>query len=134
VAVDGTAFANQIKSGVVNQSIPPWTPGAALWLGWEMTDSTGKAQALGIDNLNLSALDQKLAVLVNGSLRAGRTNVVLSWPTLSGLEYQIEYTTNLNLPDWQPLGSPLAGNGNTLIVTNSLSSSAQGFYRVKIMP
>jgi hypothetical protein len=134
VAVDGTASANLIKSGVVSQAIAPWAPGAALWLCCEMTDSTGKAQGLGIDNFIFSALDQKLAVLVTGSLRAGRTNFVLSWPALAGLEYQIEYTTNLNSRNWQPLGGPLSGNGNTLTVTNSLLSSAQGFYRVKIMP
>jgi hypothetical protein len=134
VAVDGTASSNQIKSGVVSQSIAPWTPGAALWLGWEMTDSTGKAQGVAIDNLTFSALGQKLAVLVSGALRGGRTNFVLSWPTLTGLEYQIEYRTNLTAGSWQPLGGPLSGDGNTLIITNSLLPSAQGFYRLKIMP
>jgi hypothetical protein len=55
VAVDGTAPANQIGLGVTNQVITNWPPGAALWLVWEMTDATGKAQGLAIDNLSFSA-------------------------------------------------------------------------------
>ena len=51
VAVDGTSPLNQTNLSVLNQAITNWPPGAALWLVWQMTDSTGKAQGLGIDNL-----------------------------------------------------------------------------------
>ena len=55
VPVDGTAPLNQTNLGVINLAITNWPPGAALWLVWEMADSTGKAQGLGIDNLSFSA-------------------------------------------------------------------------------
>lgn len=54
VAVDGTAPANQVNLSV-EQPIRAWTPGAALWLIWQMADPTGKAQGLAIDDLTFSA-------------------------------------------------------------------------------
>lgn len=134
VAVDGTTAANQIHCGVVGEPIAPWQPGAALWLGWEMIDSTGKAQGIGIDNLTFSALQQKLSVLLTASSQRSRTNLILSWPTMAGLQYQLEYATNLSSGSWQPLGPPFAGNGSALSITNTTLLSAQGFYRVKIFP
>jgi hypothetical protein len=54
-AVDGTSPANQVSLSLANQVITNWPPGAALWLIWDMTDPTGKAQGLAIDNLSFSA-------------------------------------------------------------------------------
>ena len=99
-----------------------------------MTNPTNKAQRLAIDNLAFSALQEKLSVLLTDSTQSGRTNIVLSWPTLSGLQYQIEFATNLNSANWQALGSPLSGNGNSLSVTNPLLPWVQAFYRLKIIP
>ncbi len=65
VAVDGTAALNQTNLGVLNQTITNWPPGAALWLVWQMTDSTGKAQGLGIDNLSFSATNSVAVTEVN---------------------------------------------------------------------
>ena len=135
VSVDGTASLNQTNLGVLNQVITNWPPGAALWLVWEMADSTGKAQGLAVDNLTFSALDQSLATLADLVPQAAGTNLVMSWAAPAGLHYQLEYTTNLNPPDWQPLSSPLAGNGTTLAVTNApFPSSRCGFYRLRISP
>ena len=45
-AVDGTSSFNQTNLSVLNQSITNWPPGTALWLVWQMTDSSGNAQGL----------------------------------------------------------------------------------------
>jgi hypothetical protein len=50
---------------VWNQAITNWPPGAALWLVWQMPDSTGKAQGLGIDNLSFSATNSVVVAEVN---------------------------------------------------------------------
>jgi len=55
LAVDGTSPLNQTNLSVLGQAITSWPPGAALWLIWEMADSSGKAQGLAIDNLRFSA-------------------------------------------------------------------------------
>jgi hypothetical protein len=135
VAVDGTALLNQTSLGVTNQVITNWAPGAALWLVWEMADSTGKSQGLGLDNLSFSASIWPAGML-SPSLTAqpAGTNLLLSWPTIAGLSYQVEYKTNLTAASWMPLGNPVPGTGAPLIFTNTPAASEQGYYRLKILP
>ncbi len=101
VAVDGTSPLNQTNLSVLNQTITNWPPGAALWLVWEMTDSTGKAQGLGIDDLSFSA-SIPLSVPVN--IQISGTNIFLNWPGVAGQTYQLEYKNNLTDPAWTPTG------------------------------
>ncbi|SPE51721.1 hypothetical protein SBV1_1420001 [Verrucomicrobia bacterium] len=135
VAVDGTASVNQTNLAVLNQAIGPWEPDAALWLVWEMASAAGKSQGLGIDNLSFSAsvwptgmASPTLGAQVSGS------NLVLSCPTLAGLQYQVQYKTNLSAAAWLPLGGAISGTGSPLTVTNTEVNSAQSFYRVVILP
>ena len=131
VAVNGTLPANQVNLAVTNLVITNWPAGAALWLVWEMPDSTGKAQGLGIDNLSFSATS--LQKLVSGAfaIHPAGTNFVLSWPAPAGPTYQIEFKANLTDANWTLLGNPITGNGGILSVTNP-PASPQGFYRVVI--
>jgi hypothetical protein len=133
-AADGTAAANQTKLFVFNQVIANWPPGAALWLIWEMEDSTGKAQGLAVDNFSFSAFDQSLSTQPTLVPQFDGTNLVLSWPAPAGLHYQLEWATDLNSPDWQPLGGPWLGNGTTLAVTNAAPNSTTSFYRLRLWP
>jgi hypothetical protein len=107
----------------------------ALWLMWQMTDSTGKAQGLAIDNLVFSASTLPagfVAPSVASAIQSG-TNFNLTCPTFTGLSYQLEYSSNLAGANWLPVGAPVAGTGNpatfNLTVTNS-----QLFFRVQILP
>jgi hyaluronate lyase len=61
----------------------------------------------------------------------GNTNVVISFPTQAGFNYQTQYKTNLTDAQWSALGSPIAGNNLMESVTNSISSH-NCFYRVQI--
>jgi hypothetical protein len=126
VAVDGTSPLNQTNLGVLNQAITNWPPGAALWLVWQMTDSTGKAQGLGIDNLSFSA--GILPVPVNIQILG--TNLFLNWPSVAGQTYQLEYKNNLTDPAWTPLGNPVTGAGGTLMLTNNFGASPQRYFRL----
>jgi len=135
VAVDGTSPLNQTNLSVTNQVITNWPPGAALWLVWEMADSTAKAQGLAIDNLSFSA-----SVLPSGfsapSLilqQPSGTNFMLSCPTVAGPMYQLEYNDDLNTTNWIPLGNAVAGTGNPITFTLSVTNSQQ-FFRLMISP
>lgn len=55
----------------------------------------------------------------------------LSFPTLPGYSYQVEYTTNLNGAPWLPLGSLISGNGSSQTVSDTPGSSNR-FYRLQI--
>ena len=134
VAVDGTASANQTSLSVVNQAIAEWTPGAALWLVWQMTDPTGKAQGLAIDNLSFSASTQTAPPQLPLNFQTTRTNLILSWTGAAGQRYQLEYKDDLAAGTWTALGNPLIGSGGALSVTNDFTQSAQRFYRLSVLP
>ena len=127
-AVDGTSTFNQTNLSVSNQSITNWPPGAALWLVWQMTDSSGNAQGLGIDNLSFSA--SVPAQPVSLDIQVSGAGILLSWPSTLGVNFQLEYTDNLAAPAWTPLGSPVPGTGGSISVTNDISLSVQRFFRI----
>jgi alpha-tubulin suppressor-like RCC1 family protein len=54
---------------------------------------------------------------------------VLSFPTVNGKTYTVEYSDSLSAPAWQRLAL-LAGTGETVRLTNSILSSPQRFYQV----
>jgi hypothetical protein len=58
----------------------------------------------------------------------------LTWPTLAGQTYQVQYKPNLNAAVWLPLGAPVPGTGEPIIVTKSLIASTQCFYRLTLLP
>jgi hypothetical protein len=59
-----------------------------------------------------------------------QTNIIFNWPSINGMQYQIYYKHNLQDAYWVPLGGPIAGTGDILFVTNSLTAAPQCFYRV----
>jgi hypothetical protein len=132
LAVDGTAALNQTNLAVFGQAIADWPPGAALWLVWQMTDSTGRAQGLAIDHLQFSASDATGTgpILIN---RSG-TQVLFSWPTQLGPNYQLEYKDDLAAPVWTALGAPMPGTGSYFTLANDVSGSTARFYRLRIVP
>jgi hypothetical protein len=64
------------------------------------------------------------------------TGFNLSWNTGSGLTYQVQYKTNLMQATWINLGSPVAGTGGQLLIsdTNAISASSERFYRLVVSP
>ena len=130
VAVDGTLPLNQTNLSVLDQTMTTWPPGAALWLVWQMADSTGKAQGLGIDNFSFSASIPLPAPL---SVQAAGTNLFLNWPGVAGQTYQLEYKNNLTDPTWTPSGNPVTGTGGTLTLTNNFGASAERFFRLQLV-
>ncbi len=129
VAVDGTSPVNQTNLSVLNQAITNWPPGAALWLVWQMTDNTGKAQGLGIDNMSFSA--SILPIPVN--IQISGTNLFLNWPAVAGQSYQLEYKDDPGAPAWTPLGGPVTGTGGMLTLTNNFGASSQRFFRLRLV-
>jgi hypothetical protein len=130
-AVDGTAATNQIYLAVTNQAITNWPSGAALWLVWEMADSTGKAQGLAIDNLSFAAIAPGAstnAPVLN--LQGSSANpFVISWPA-SASGYQLYSATNLAPPvNWSLVNTPAAESNGTFYLT-ILPTNAGQFFRL----
>jgi hypothetical protein len=110
--------------------ITNWPPGAALWLVWQMTDSTGRAQGLGIDNLSFSA---SVPIPVPLNIQTSGTNLILSWTGIAGQIYQLEYKDDLTTPAWNPLGGPITGTGGPLTATADFGTAGQRFFRLRLV-
>jgi uncharacterized protein YfiM (DUF2279 family) len=63
---------------------------------------------------------------------SGNNQFIVSWPTVVGQTYQLEYTSDLAAATWTPLGTPLAGTDGIVAVTNSMSVTPQCFFRVEV--
>jgi hypothetical protein len=67
--------------------------------------------------------------MVTPSLSSG--NIVLSFPTQNGFNYQVQYKNNLNDPNWTSMGSLIPGNGAVQSASDLLGAGPR-FYRVQI--
>ncbi|HEV2694807.1 MAG TPA: lamin tail domain-containing protein [Verrucomicrobiae bacterium] len=131
VAVDGTASINRTNLGVLNQTITNWPAGAALWLVWQMTDSTGKAQGLAIDNFNFSATTLPVNSFGPINLGVAGRNITLGWPTVSGATYRIQFKNNLTDTVWSNMAPDQTGTGNPLSLPVDTATNLQRYYRIQ---
>jgi len=62
--------------------------------------------------------------------RAG-SSVELSFDTVSGISYTVEFSDTLNAPVWNALPT-VAGTGGTVTVSDATATSATRFYRLRV--
>jgi hypothetical protein len=58
-------------------------------------------------------------------------SAIVSFPTVTGFNYQLQYSTSLTNPNWLPVGSPVSGNNGTRSVSDSINLGPR-FYRVLV--
>ena len=58
----------------------------------------------------------------------------LSWSSISGRAYQVQYKSNLHQPDWADLGSSVAATNRTASASDAAVSDNQRVYRVVLLP
>jgi uncharacterized repeat protein (TIGR01451 family) len=59
--------------------------------------------------------------------------VSVSWDTVPGQSYRLEYSTNLTTPDWNAVLPDLVAGGNSLTHTNLIGTNHSQFYRVLVL-
>jgi subtilisin family serine protease len=64
--------------------------------------------------------------------RSAPDNFVLTFPTLAGRSYQVEWSSSLRPNSWLPLGTPFPGTGAAVEVTDPAPGGASRFYRLRI--
>jgi Carbohydrate binding module (family 6) len=140
--------------GTTNQTLEPLGTFTVLpqgWSSWEwatLTDSNGRPAKVTVDGsattlrysgstvsgqaevntgffmLSPTVPDLKLKAVLSGA------NIIISFPTQTGLNYQVMYKANLSDASWTPLGSSTPGNGAVQSVTDS-AAGASRFYQVQ---
>lgn len=61
---------------------------------------------------------------------SGQKQFIMRWASVSGKNYQIQYSTNLF--NWTSTGNPVAGTGAMLCVTNIMTGVPQCFFRLQM--
>jgi hypothetical protein len=79
--------------------------------------------------LTVDSVPQLTGVDINVN---GNNLFIISWPTVTGRTYQLEYKDDLMAAAWKPEGSSLPGNDAMAVVTNNISDSPQRFFRVQV--
>ena len=69
-----------------------------------------------------------------GGVSLGGNQLIFTWPGYAGLNYQLEYSDDLAVPGWMPLGTAIPGTGSNISVTNRLDMSSQRFFRLRLLP
>jgi hypothetical protein len=83
-------------------------------------------------NPNSSASNGLPVLSVSGLTPAGFT---ITFPTVTGLNYQVVGTENLAGPNWPNIGNSITGDGQPKSVTDSsATNSPRKFYRINISP
>jgi hypothetical protein len=59
-------------------------------------------------------------------------SVIFAWDAFPGKSYQVQYKSDLNLPNWSDLSPALTATNGTVSVTNDATGAAQRFYRVAL--
>jgi hypothetical protein len=109
-----------------NASGDPDADGISNLLEFRLGSNPNSAIAAGLPTLNLNPADG------NGLSTNGFT---MSFPTVTGITYQVVANGNLSTNSWGNIGSPIIGDGTTKSVTDtSATNSTQKFYRINLSP
>jgi hypothetical protein len=140
--------------GTTNQALQPLGAFTVLpvgWSSWEwatLADSNGKPVKVTLDgsattlrysgsvlpgqaelNTGFFMLAPTVPDLILKATVSGG-NIIISFPTLTGVSYQVQRKTGVTDPTWSSVGSPIPGNGAVQYYTNSASGTS-GFFRVQ---
>ncbi|HEX3717620.1 MAG TPA: lamin tail domain-containing protein [Verrucomicrobiae bacterium] len=122
---DGTQPANQVALSVSNEPITSWPPGAAVWLVWQMTNSSGNSQGLAIDNFAFSANSTLQPPAITQQPQSQAVNSGNNPSFTVGVSSQLPVTYQ-----WQTDGTNIPGATRSTLALYDVGPSSQGSYDV----
>ena len=106
--------------------------GVAHVTGYQDTPGTWALSALSGPLFTFSAsimvTNRLIPKLTTASASGGQ--VVLTWNSVSGQGYQVQYATNTPATNWQNLGLPVTATNSVTSVSDTALPAGQRFYRV----
>jgi len=89
-----------------------------------------EATWLGLDDVSVTAV--RLPMMQPPVKSGGLVN--LTWSTMTGLNYQLQYRTNLTQNGWINLGGSIPASGGILTTNDVSPADPQRFYRLQLLP
>jgi hypothetical protein len=71
---------------------------------------------------------------ITGASTQGNAQLQISFNTLPGQHYQVQFKDSLTETSWTSLGGIIPGNGSTLTVSDDMTGPPQRFYRLLALP
>lgn len=81
-------------------------------------------------NFSITVLSRPLI----GSVAISGGNVILTWNSIAGAHYRVQYTTTLDPPSWIDIPGDVTAIGPTATKLTPAIIDAQRFYRVQVLP
>jgi hypothetical protein len=78
---------------------------------------------------NVSVLPVSRPVLQPAAVAGGAVQLV--WTAMPGVQYQVQYKTNLTQTGWINLGSPVTATANPMTVSETAGANSELFYRIE---
>jgi hypothetical protein len=109
-----------------------WSAGSSVsaLLEIRMLTTAAEGNDFVLDDLSF----RRVSVAIPPALSIERAStapaVVLSWPSVTNQVYQLQWSPALETNQWFSLGAPVAGTGNSMLVTNAVADNLQRFYRL----
>ena len=85
----------------------------------------------GLDDVSVTPIPKPVFQSVS---RTTTNTIALTWSTVSGLMYQVQFTPSMTPTNWSNLGGTMTASGSTLSTTVAMGTSGQRFYRVRVVP
>jgi len=89
-----------------------------------------EATWLGLDDVSVTAV--RLPMMQPPVKSGGLVN--LTWSTMTGLNYLLQYQTNLTQNNWINLGGSIPASGGILTTNDVSPADPQRFYRLQLLP
>jgi hypothetical protein len=68
------------------------------------------------------------------SITVSGDEAVLTWGSVSGHAYRVQFVNSLEAASWTDISPDIVASSSTVSTTNTLSGSAQRFYRIRALP
>lgn len=126
---NGTTLLDQVNLGAfawtnLHFAVSATGPSALLQFGFR-----NDSGAFGLDDISVQPLPPPML----GPLTQTNGSILLTWTSIPGLKYQVQYTDDLTRASWFNLGLPLVASQGTLTAADMLPPSRQRFYRIALL-
>lgn len=111
--------------GYENMQFLALAPSTSTTLQFGNTDNS---DYLALDDVSVLPVPMPMIQAVQ---QTGGT-VQITWNSIAGVSYQVQYNPTLLNPQWANLGNPITATGNSTTVTESIGADTQQFYRIVI--
>jgi hypothetical protein len=130
VSWNGTVLFNQTNIGIIGWTNLQFLVSAAGTNSVLQFGFRNDPWAFGLDDIQLRPI---LPASFQGITMTNNATK-LTWGGATGLNYQVQYKTNLLQANWSNVSAPFVGTNFLMTTSNSIGADPQRFYRILTLP